>query len=688
MDVNRTKVNRKAPAAHQTHENEKQWETNKDSITRGNQLSQILENPGSASPSQILHLQRLAGNQAVSHFLINRASGGTQNPSIQAKLTVGPAGDQYEQEANRVADQVLSKPSHDVDSRLSVQRASEEDEEIQTKPLSASITPLVQRAEDDEDEIQTQRIQRQEEEEEIQAQRIQREQINPLGSFEAGADVEEKLNASRGSGSPLPETLRTDMEASFGADFSNVRLHTGSEAGVLNRQLNAQAFTHGQDIYIGEGKYDPGSSQGRHLLAHELTHVVQQNPGVSRQVKQQGSGTPPGHQRLQRLEVQNTDWGAATRVTASGEGGQGVLFFDDGVKKVIVKPNIHAAEEQIAAFVHAGAGGGPEGGYQIKALPLRIATQQDITAIRAAVQRIYGTNPIPDRVSMLLDQIAPGTTMIQTMAEQGKGEGGTVGRRLMEVGSSEPGHLKRIGGGLKKESPLRALLKDPSMMQAIGRAAAMDIFLGNTDRFAGTSNFENWMMSYSKRAVYLIDNVVDRPEGQFETWQYQRGGQQTADFGEWARKPLVRMLANDQFNAIADAVWASDTSSNAALAASLISTMYNDLLVGFTYKDNKRYNFIRANQRAQIKAMLDLKLNSIKANFVAGLRAGKASIIGLNGGKLPDNFPVSTEAKRIYRARVLVLKGIDAEAALRQAMQEITDWQKPRRWVPARPTVH
>jgi hypothetical protein len=69
------------------------------------------------------------------------------------------------------------------------------------------------------------------------------------------------------------------MEQRMGADFGGVRLHTGGDSVQLNREISAQAFTRGQDIYLGEGKENVDSHEGRRLLAHELTHVVQQNGG-------------------------------------------------------------------------------------------------------------------------------------------------------------------------------------------------------------------------------------------------------------------------------------------------------------------------------------------------------------------------------------------------------------------------
>ncbi len=287
------------------------------------------QRPNQASPRAILTLQRAVGNRAVSGL-------------IQAKVKVGPVGDQYEREADRVADQVMRTPAP-------VQRqAAPEEEELQMKPLAATITPLVQRqaspeeeeelqakplvqrqAEPEEEELQakplvqrqtapeeeelqaTPLVQRQAEpeEEELQAKPLVQRQATPEeeeplqtkplvqrqaapeeeelqakplmqrksgGGFQASDDTERQLRLLRGSGSPLPARLRAEMEARFGADFAGVRLHTDSEAGRLNRNLRARAFTHGTDIYLGANEPDFNADEGKRLLAHELTHVVQQ----------------------------------------------------------------------------------------------------------------------------------------------------------------------------------------------------------------------------------------------------------------------------------------------------------------------------------------------------------------------------------------------------------------------------
>ncbi len=203
---------------------------------------------GAGMPTAVerLHLQRTIGNRAVGQLLSQRQA------AIQAKLTVGAADDPYEREADRVASQVMSM-SAGAPAGISRMDA---DEDAQTARRKPAITPLVQRRSDD-----------------------------VSGSFDAGHDVERQLSAGSSGGNPLPAKLRSELEPKFGADFSNVRVHTGAQSDSLNRSIGAQAFTHSNHIYMGAGKYNPGSTSGKQLLAHELTHVVQQTGSVSRKTR-------------------------------------------------------------------------------------------------------------------------------------------------------------------------------------------------------------------------------------------------------------------------------------------------------------------------------------------------------------------------------------------------------------------
>jgi hypothetical protein len=101
------------------------------------------------------------------------------------------------------------------------------------------------------------------------------------GSYGAeGGEIDDqttsRINSARGSGQSLPTATAQRMGESMGADFSDVRVHTDSQSHELNQTLNARAFTTGSDIFFQQGEYQPGTSGGDKLLAHELTHVVQQ----------------------------------------------------------------------------------------------------------------------------------------------------------------------------------------------------------------------------------------------------------------------------------------------------------------------------------------------------------------------------------------------------------------------------
>ena len=95
----------------------------------------------------------------------------------------------------------------------------------------------------------------------------------------AAPTIESAIKEKRGGGQPLENSLRRNMEGAFGADFSGVRVHTDSKSDMLNRSLQAKAFTTGQDIHFKQANYEPGSKEGQKLIAHELTHVIQQNGG-------------------------------------------------------------------------------------------------------------------------------------------------------------------------------------------------------------------------------------------------------------------------------------------------------------------------------------------------------------------------------------------------------------------------
>lgn len=184
-----------------------------------------------------------------------------QRFGIQAKLTIGQPNDKYEQEADRVADQVMRMP----DPEAALQRQSkkpEEDEEkqkrLQRKPLLPQGEPAG--AEEDEDK----------------KKRLQRKPMAETG-HKVSVEMQDRIqHLQQQGGQPLSGSERAFFEPRFGQNFSQVRLHADAETADVARSVNARAFTVGRDVVFGPGQYQPRSPEGQRLLAHELTHVVQQ----------------------------------------------------------------------------------------------------------------------------------------------------------------------------------------------------------------------------------------------------------------------------------------------------------------------------------------------------------------------------------------------------------------------------
>lgn len=235
-------------------------------VNAADALARTLNAPANAiAPADILALQRTAGNRAVEQLLTQRVQPqGSRRLTIQTKLTLGAADDPYEREADRIAATVV-QASESSAAHVQRQTSEEVDQELlQAKPLASFITPLVQRQ------------QMPHEDEDLH---VQRRATGDMTSVEPAVD--RAIEGSRGAGQPLPEDLRARMEQAFGTDFSAVRVHTGAEADGLARSLKSRAFTTGHDLFFKSGEYNSASSEGQHLLAHELTHVMQQqgSPG-------------------------------------------------------------------------------------------------------------------------------------------------------------------------------------------------------------------------------------------------------------------------------------------------------------------------------------------------------------------------------------------------------------------------
>lgn len=176
-----------------------------------------------------------------------------ESAGVQAKLRIGPVGDRYEQEADRIADQVVSQGGG-----------------ARAQPVT--VSPLVQRQSAGE------------EEEELQAK--------AAGPRSPGAGLSSAAQAVAPAGRPLPVAERQFFETRMGRDLGGVRLHTGAQVDAGARAINARAYTLGRDVAFASGQYDPASRAGRHLIAHELAHTLQQGGGGL--VQRRSYDGPPG----------------------------------------------------------------------------------------------------------------------------------------------------------------------------------------------------------------------------------------------------------------------------------------------------------------------------------------------------------------------------------------------------------
>lgn len=184
----------------------------------------------------------------ISHVLHNK---------VQTKLNIASSNDVYEKEADKVAEKVLnmsvtSGPQSTLYSN---------DSNKQKKLDSSGLTGVNQSAN-----------------EQSSNPLIQTKTYSPTGIKDHSISTQSESNVNRlgGSGKPLAPAVRSFFEPRFGYDFSNVRIHTEQSASDTAESINAKAFTYGNDIAFASGQYQPTSNEGKRLLGHELTHVIQQ----------------------------------------------------------------------------------------------------------------------------------------------------------------------------------------------------------------------------------------------------------------------------------------------------------------------------------------------------------------------------------------------------------------------------
>ena len=294
-------------------------------------LSMIARKSSGSESSQASALRQRVGNQGMQR-LIGEMSGNSKGAA--AELTVSRPGDPHRQKADRVANPVTRMPSPVVQASLDISQPGDalevEADSVadtvmrmsapppQVPGISAVSStgsyPSIRRICADCADKLPDAISLENDGAGGGKMPPQRKE-GPASGLQVTPAVEANVRALQGEGSPLPPATLDFFEARFGADFSQVRVNTGGRADDTAKSLGAKAFTVGQSITFGAGQYAPASQQGRHLLAHELTHVVQQDPQIRRRVStsvqhqesaQREAAAQSNQQSSQRPEIAKT----------------------------------------------------------------------------------------------------------------------------------------------------------------------------------------------------------------------------------------------------------------------------------------------------------------------------------------------------------------------------------------------
>ncbi|MCL7412006.1 MAG: DUF4157 domain-containing protein [ANME-2 cluster archaeon] len=341
---------------------------------------------------------------------------------LQAKLRIGRPDDAYEQEADRVADTVMRMkvPTPVSHNTLPIQRAcpSCEEEEMQRQPIGEEEELQMQPGEVKE-EVQMrsktgglsrnpmmhlESLPPPEEEEMLQAK------SRGEGAKDVSSNVLSHISKLQGGGQQLPESARTYFEPRFGYDLSNVRVHDNGQASHAARSIHARAFTMGNNVVFGSGEYSPGTSRGKKLLAHELTHVIQQSRSGSLKRQQYASGSNPDIQNVRNgrpLFLQRWSIGAPVSgintIVCNGSGGIDVQAGATGnaqqtkcLKQCIVQhEKSHRADAlaENAKICNSQASGKtvrPDNGTQRKKTEIK-ASNVEITCLNNTLPKASGT---------------------------------------------------------------------------------------------------------------------------------------------------------------------------------------------------------------------------------------------------------------------------------------------------------
>lgn len=479
--------------------------------------------------------------------------------------------------------------------------------------------------------------------------------------FTAAPEVESAIESARGGGRPLEPRVRRRFEGAMGADLGAVRVHTGTEADQLNRAVAAKAFTTGNDVFFSRGTYDPNGSAGQELLAHELTHTVQQGVSTGRARRR----------TVQRLALQGTDFSQVNDVKVFSGGGSGkVAKFSDGGTPLIVKVDQLIGNEVVVAgnlLAANDAQGGASGGYRVQAPASRIASPQEVQEIKAATLRCLQPGDDPRNFVTGLDGANP-----VVVAEMSSGQS------FLDVIREEQHGVTDKKGRVKADpdSILFKMVKSSGPFTALARASVPDLVMGMKDRLHGLWNPENFLYDDTSKTFNFVDNTQNSNSGFITTVDLGQWGIYTSkeSFDSWAGLGEIRRLTSDipdLANKMLETVTGLDANGN----------VMGGILDDFPRRAQPEvYQLLLTAMRKNRKKMLGYVANGLKA----GLRTVRAQLknpLPLVAGIQPDK---KLEAVQSLLAKGYVLDGMAPDAAWTKAGVEAARLVPQ---APARPTT-
>jgi Domain of unknown function (DUF4157) len=555
------------------------------------------------APHPLLQWQAAIGNQATNRFIGKYLGANpeinpnlsmfrglshewmgilSQSSPIQAKLVIGQPNDKYEQEADRIAQQViceLDTPSQQVLSRTAKNHSAIARE----GRVSLSVKPMLQ--------------------------------PSAGNGVSAPPNIENAIQQARDGGRSLSGHVQASMEKAFETDFSSVKIHTDFPADQLNRALNSYAFTHRQHIFFRQGMYAPETRKGKALLAHELTHSLQQR------------NTEAPH--LQRFSIDDKppiQWLNATEAVLSGAGATGVVFVYDKPQTdptsnplVVKATDDPIGETFLAGKLHQKVSGAAT-------VKTRVATPPEKGMIPEVVERYVNWQAEAQKRKMnplfLKAQKVKDFKDAQTIYVMGRAKGDD----FADITQNTP-------------DTMQSLLQNPNYLKKIGMIHAVDLFLGNTDRFE-LANFGNWMTD-SQINITLLDNFdANSLAATFSKFRDK-------EFDVAAKDPFL-----DKTPSPVDRLAPAEIQTTAEQVVEQFKTRLTKNFKSGDWLDQKKQEFMVTHIKIGLQVGRKKLLSQLAPTFGKRSRSLKQEVIGREGGLGQQGWEnIKARAKYVKKLR-------------------------------------